>query len=69
MASEVGLLRMWISLGSMGAMFISVVLIMLSRYKFNNAILKFISALIAYVLMILSGLIIFFIIFSGPVSE
>lgn len=63
------LLKMWISLGAMGFMFISILMIYLSRFKFNNRVLKFVSALIAYSLMVVSGIIIFFVVFSGPTSD
>lgn len=64
-----GLMKMWISLAGILFMFISVVFIMISRYKVRNKIIKGILATIAYVLMILSGIIIFFVVFSGPVPE
>ncbi|MFO1444599.1 DUF2768 domain-containing protein [Bacillus sp. Bva_UNVM-123] len=63
------LMKMWISLSSMGFMFISIVLIYLSRYKIGNRMLKFITAFIAYILMIVSGIIIFLIVFGGPTSD
>ncbi|QED48442.1 DUF2768 domain-containing protein [Cytobacillus dafuensis] len=62
------LMKMWISLASMAFMFISILMIYLSRYKLSG-ILKFISALIAYILMIVSGIIIFLVVFSGPTSD
>ncbi|MGD6878216.1 DUF2768 domain-containing protein [Bacillus infantis] len=63
------LMKMWVSLASMGFMFISILMIYLSRYKLNNKSLKFISALVAYLLMIVSGLIILFVVLSGPTNE
>jgi hypothetical protein len=63
------LMKMWVSLASMGFMFISILMIYLSRYKLNNKPLKFIFALIAYLLMIVSGLIILFVVLSGPTNE
>jgi hypothetical protein len=59
------MLKMWISLAAMGFMFIAIILIYFSRYKLNG-MFKLITAFIAYILMILSGIIIFFIVFSGP---
>ncbi|TFE00419.1 DUF2768 domain-containing protein [Jeotgalibacillus sp. R-1-5s-1] len=58
--------KMWISFGSMAFMFLAIIIIYLSRYKFNNKILKFVTALIAYVFMILAGIIILFVVLSGP---
>lgn len=59
------LLRMWISLAGMGFMFLAIILIYFSRYKLKG-IFKIITGIIAYILMVLSGIIIFFIVFSGP---
>ncbi|MBB6444709.1 DUF2768 domain-containing protein [Bacillus benzoevorans] len=63
------LMKMWVSLSGMGFMVISVVLIYLSRYKFKNGVLKTITAIIAYILLLLAGLIIFFIVLAGPTNE
>jgi len=66
---SVGLIKMWFALGAIAFMFISVMCILLSRYKIQNKVLKGITAFIAYLLMIVSGFIIFIVVFSGPVSE
>lgn len=63
------LMKMWVSLASMGFMFLAIVLIYLSRYKLSGGVFKFITALIAYILMIVSGIIIVLVVFSGPTSE
>lgn len=60
------LMKMWISLASMGFMFVSIVLIFLSRYKLKRGVLKTISAVVAYMLLVLSGFIMFLVVFSGP---
>ena len=62
------LIKMWISFGSMGFMFFAIIMIYFSRYKISNRFIKFITALIAYVLMILAGLTMIFVVFSGPTS-
>ncbi|EIJ78691.1 hypothetical protein PB1_14074 [Bacillus methanolicus PB1] len=62
------LMKMWISFGAMGFMVLSIIFIYFSRYKLKG-VFRFITALIAYVLLILSGIIIFLIVFSGPASE
>ena len=64
-----GLMNMWISLSGMGFMVISVFLIYFSRFKIKNGVLKAITAIIAYILLLLAGLIIFFIVLSGPTKE
>lgn len=61
-----GLMRMWISISGIGFLAISVFLIYLSRYKLKNRILKGITALLAYILLVLGGLIIFIIVIAGP---
>jgi hypothetical protein len=61
-----GLLKMWISLGSIVFMFISVFSIYFSRYKITNRIGKIVLAFIAYSLMIVAGLIMVIVVFSGP---
>jgi hypothetical protein len=63
-----GLIKMWFALSSMGFMFISVFSIYLSRYKLKG-FLKTLTAIIAYIFMILAGMIIFLVVFSGPVDE
>ncbi|MFT4413107.1 DUF2768 domain-containing protein [Fredinandcohnia humi] len=63
-----GLLKMWISFAGIAFMFLAVISIYFSRYKLKG-ILKGIVATIAYIFMILAGIIIFFVVFSGPVSE
>ncbi|MDX8290664.1 MULTISPECIES: DUF2768 domain-containing protein [Metabacillus] len=62
------LMKMWIALASMGFMFIAILAIYLSRFKMKG-FLKGAFAAIAYFFMILAGLLIFFVVFSGPVNE
>ncbi|NMD70310.1 DUF2768 domain-containing protein [Bacillus sp. DNRA2] len=59
------LVKMWISLAGMGLMFLSLGFIYLSRFKLKG-FFKAITAIVAYGLMILSGLIILFVVLSGP---
>jgi hypothetical protein len=63
------LMKMWISLASMGFMFIAIVFIYLSRYKLKQGVLKAFTALIAYLLLFVSGFIIFYVVISGPSTE
>lgn len=62
------LMKMWISFASMGFMFISIILIYFSRFKLKGVI-KAIVTILAYIFMILAGIIIIFVVFTGPVSE
>ncbi|CAM4106975.1 hypothetical protein BAMA_14005 [Bacillus manliponensis] len=66
---SIGLMKMWFSLGAIALMFIAVAFILLSRYKLKNKFLKGLIALFAYGCMIVSGLIIFLVVFSGPVEQ
>ncbi|MDX8359871.1 MULTISPECIES: DUF2768 domain-containing protein [Bacillaceae] len=63
-----GMFKMWISLAAMGFMFLAIIAIYFSRFKLKG-VLKGIVALFAYCFMVLAGIIIFFVVFSGPVSE
>ncbi|MFZ0445382.1 MAG: DUF2768 domain-containing protein [Bacillus sp. (in: firmicutes)] len=62
------LMKMWISLSSMGFMFIAIILIYLSRFKFKQKIFKMVTAVFAYLLLLTSGLIIFLVVLSGPTN-
>ncbi|AJD91314.1 hypothetical protein JMA_19970 [Jeotgalibacillus malaysiensis] len=63
------LTKMWISFGSMGFMFLAIIIIYFSRYKISNRVFKFITAFAAYVFMILAGLIMLWVVLSGPTME
>ncbi|RSD26490.1 DUF2768 domain-containing protein [Mesobacillus subterraneus] len=62
------LMKMYISFFGMGCMIASLFAIYLSRFKLKG-FFKVATAIIAYVLMITAGLIIFLVVFSGPTSE
>lgn len=64
---SLSLLKMWISFAGIILMFLAVGLILLSRHKLNGA-LSIITAFIAYVCMIVGGIIIMYIVLSGPTS-
>ncbi|KAA0766825.1 DUF2768 domain-containing protein [Bacillus sp. SH5-2] len=64
-----GLIKMWFALGAIGFMFFAVAFILLSRHKMKNKFLKGVTALVAYTLMIVSGIVIFLVVFSGPVQQ
>ncbi|MFA1820702.1 DUF2768 domain-containing protein [Virgibacillus oceani] len=60
-----GMLKMYISFAGMIFLILAVGLILLSRYKLKGWIRGIVS-LLSYVFLILGGLIIFYIVFSGP---
>jgi Protein of unknown function (DUF2768) len=64
---EPGLQKMWISFVGMGFMLISLFFIYVSRYKLKG-IWKGLTAIIAYILMLLAGFIIFVVVVSGPTT-
>ncbi|AST92260.1 DUF2768 domain-containing protein [Sutcliffiella cohnii] len=64
-----GLMKMWISFVGMGFMIISVLLVYFTRFKLKNRIVKGILNTISFILILLAGIIIFFVVFSGPVPE
>ncbi len=57
------MLKMWISIAGMGLMFLAILMIYLSRYK-SKGILKILTAAVAYLFMIISGLSIIIVLFS-----
>jgi hypothetical protein len=63
-----GLIKMWFSLSAIGLMFVAVVSIMISRAKLNGA-LKWLLSGFAYTCMVIAGIIMFFVVFTGPVEE
>ncbi|MGP4071950.1 DUF2768 domain-containing protein [Piscibacillus sp. B03] len=62
------MMRMYISFGGMGALVLSAVLILLARHKLYG-FFRVIISILAYSLLIVGSLIIFFIVFSGPTPE
>ncbi|SIS37114.1 DUF2768 domain-containing protein [Salimicrobium flavidum] len=64
---SLSLLKMWISFAGIILMFMAVGLILLSRHKLKGA-LSLITAFIAYACMIVGGIIIIYIVLSGPTS-
>ncbi|XNN71047.1 DUF2768 domain-containing protein [Bacillus pumilus] len=59
------LIKMWFALGSMGLMFLAVVTIYFSRFKLKSRFLKITASTVAYSLMLISGIIVFLVVFSG----
>ncbi len=59
------MLKMWISLAGMGLLILAIGLILLSRHKLKG-FFSIIVSLLAYVSLFLGGIIILYIVFSGP---
>ncbi|MDA7025655.1 DUF2768 domain-containing protein [Bacillus sp. CLL-7-23] len=66
---SLGLLKMWFALGSMGLMFLAVIAIYISRYRLKNRFFKICISLLAYTCMVVSGVIVLIVVFSGPVND
>lgn len=58
-----GMLKMWVSIAGMVLMFLAIIAIYLSRFKLKG-ILRILTAILAYTLMALSGMIIFVVLIS-----
>jgi Protein of unknown function (DUF2768). len=61
-----GLMKMWTALGAMTFLFLSVLLIVWSRYRIKKRPLKMVTAIVAYGFLIYAGLMILLIVLSGP---
>jgi hypothetical protein len=57
------MLKMWISIAGIALMFLAIMTIYLSRYKLKG-FLRVITAVIAYLFMIVAGIILFIVLFS-----
>lgn len=57
------MLKMWISIIGMMFMFLAILIIYVSRFKLRG-ILKIVTALLAYMLMAVSGILIILILFT-----
>ncbi|WP_082233985.1 DUF2768 family protein [Halobacillus massiliensis] len=64
---SVGLLKMYISFAGIISLFLATGLIYLSRFKLTGAA-SWIVAVFAYLFMIIGGIIIAFIVLSGPTA-
>ncbi|HLR79985.1 MAG TPA: DUF2768 domain-containing protein [Bacillota bacterium] len=64
---SLSMLKMWISFAGMIFLLLAIGLILLSRYKLKGWLAGIVTVL-AYIFLILGGLIILYIVFSGPTS-
>lgn len=62
---SISMLKMYISFAGMLFLILAIGLIILARYKLNGFLAGLVSFL-AYIFLILGGLIILYIVFSGP---
>lgn len=64
---SLSMLKMYVSFAGMAFLILAVGLIVLSRYKLKGWLASIVSVL-AYILLILGAIIIFYIVFSGPTN-
>ncbi|WP_280768237.1 DUF2768 domain-containing protein [Salipaludibacillus daqingensis] len=62
------LLKMWVSFIGMGLMFFSVILTIFTKEKLTG-ILRYILLTICFLVIMISGLIMVLVVFTGPVPE
>ncbi|MBS4194509.1 DUF2768 domain-containing protein [Lederbergia citri] len=60
--------KMWISIIGMLLLALAMFTIYISRYKLNNRVLKIVTAISAWLFMIIGGLIMLFVVLTGPTS-
>ncbi|WP_223593501.1 DUF2768 domain-containing protein [Neobacillus bataviensis] len=58
-----GMLKMWISIAGMALMFLAIITIYFSRYKLKG-IFRLLSAILAYIFMIIAGLTLLIVFFT-----
>ncbi|OLS40229.1 DUF2768 domain-containing protein [Bacillus sp. MRMR6] len=58
-----GMLKMWISIAGIGLMFLAIITIYLSRFKLKG-FLRIITAILAYLFLVVSGLTLFIVLFT-----
>ncbi|WP_026689470.1 DUF2768 domain-containing protein [Alteribacter aurantiacus] len=63
-----GLTKMWVSFFAMALMFVSVIVTIISREKLKGWVQKIFLTL-SFCCILVSGLIIFIVVFTGPVPE
>jgi hypothetical protein len=57
------MLKMWISIAGIALMFLAIITIYISRYKLEG-LFKAVTAVIAYLFMIIAGFILFIVLFT-----
>lgn len=63
---SLSMVKMWVSIIGMGFMLAAMAAIFASRYKLKSALLRGVTAVFAYACLILGGLIMTYIVLSGP---
>ncbi|MBM7713639.1 DUF2768 domain-containing protein [Siminovitchia sp. FSL H7-0308] len=63
---SVSMQKMWISIIAMVLMALAMLTIYISRFKLNKGLLKVVTALAAWACMIIGGLLMLFVVLTGP---
>ncbi|WP_242005917.1 DUF2768 domain-containing protein [Salisediminibacterium halotolerans] len=62
------MMKMWVSFIAMGLMFLSVILTIFSKEKLRG-LFRYFFLSVSFIMIMASGLIIFLVVFTGPVPE
>lgn len=60
--------KMWISIIAMGLLALAMFTIYISRYKLHKGFFKVLTAITAWIMMIIGGLLMLFVVLTGPTS-
>jgi vacuolar-type H+-ATPase subunit I/STV1 len=60
--------KMWISILGMFLLALAMLIIYISRYKLKNGVLKVLTSITAWILLVVGGLMCLLIVFTGPTS-
>ncbi|MBS4176556.1 DUF2768 domain-containing protein [Lederbergia citrea] len=60
--------KMWISIIAMILLALAMFTIYISRYKLNKGFLKVVTAITAWLFMLIGGLLMLFVVLTGPTS-
>lgn len=63
---SVSMQKMWISIVAMGLLALAMLTIYISRFKMKQGFLKVITAMAAWLFMIIGGLLMLFVVLTGP---
>ncbi|MFC7365638.1 MULTISPECIES: DUF2768 domain-containing protein [Bhargavaea] len=58
--------KMWLSFYAIGAMFVCILLVTISRNKIKNKLLKFVFSLTAFLLLLFGFFSMVYLVFNGP---
>ncbi|WP_062104798.1 DUF2768 domain-containing protein [Bacillus niameyensis] len=63
---SVSMQKMWISIIGMGLFLVAMFAIYITRYKLKNKFLKIVTSIVAWLSLIVGGIIMLYIVLAGP---